>query len=90
MKKILLLVVAAVLGFASCTKDLENRVSKLEDSVESIQQKLDAQNIKIALGIDVSHSDYTQNIESFVTSAQDYLDQYYLTTNIAIEIMVKP
>ena len=33
MKKILLLVVAAVLGFASCTKDLENRVSKLEDSV---------------------------------------------------------
>ena len=62
-------------------------LSAIEDSVESIQQKIDAQNIKIALGIDVSHSDYSQNIDSFVASAQDYLDQYYLTTNIAIDIL---
>ena len=62
-------------------------LTSIEDTLESVQQKIDAQNIKIALGIDVSHSDYTASIETFVSSAQSYLDQYYLTTNIAIEIL---
>ena len=40
MKKIFVFACAAVLGFAACTKDLENRVGALENDVESIQQQL--------------------------------------------------
>ena len=40
MKRILLFACAAVLGLASCTKDLENRVDALENSVQSIQQQI--------------------------------------------------
>ena len=40
MKKIFVFACAALLGFASCTKDLENRVGALENDVESIQQQL--------------------------------------------------
>ena len=40
MKKILLFAVAAVLGFASCTKALEDRVTALENDVETIQKQL--------------------------------------------------
>ena len=59
MKKILLLVVAAVLGFASCTKDLENRVSKLEDSVESIQKQI---------------TELTEKLNSEVSALQKLID----------------
>ena len=40
MKKIFVFACAALLGLASCTKDLENRVGALENDVESIQQQL--------------------------------------------------
>ena len=40
MKRILLFACAAVLGMASCTKDLESRVDALENSVQSIQQQI--------------------------------------------------
>ena len=40
MKKVLLFAVAAVLGFASCTKALEDRVGALENDVNAIQQQL--------------------------------------------------
>lgn len=40
MKKIFVIACAALLSFASCTKDLENRVGALENDVESIQKQL--------------------------------------------------
>ena len=40
MKKIFVIACAVLLSFASCTKDLENRVGALENDVESIQKQL--------------------------------------------------
>ena len=40
MKKIFVFACAALLGLASCTKDLENRVGALENNMESLQQQL--------------------------------------------------
>ena len=52
MKKIFVIACAALLGFASCTKDLENRVGALENDVESIQQQLTELTTKLNKEVD--------------------------------------
>lgn len=59
----------------------------IKNTIESISKKLDSQNVKIALGIGVEYEDYTSEVDAYVTSAQEYLDQYYLTAGIAIDIL---
>lgn len=67
--------------------DENKTLSGIKNTLESIQGKIDTQNIKISLGMEVKPEDYAANIDAFVTNAQNYLDQYYLTTNVAIEIL---
>jgi hypothetical protein len=62
----------------------------LEESVYNHLKKLDRLNIKIAVGVDVTQEEYQTQIDSFVDSAQGYLDQFYLTTNVAISILDNP
>ena len=62
-------------------------LNNLKDHVYGTLEKLDALNIKIAVGVDVTKEDYLSQIDTFVQSAQDYLEQHYLTTSIAINIL---
>ena len=66
--------------------EIEN-LESIENAIEAAQKKIDTMNIEIALGMDVSQKDYEAAINSYVTNAQDYLDQYYLTVNIGLEIL---
>ena len=52
MKKIFVIACAALLSFASCTKDLENRVGALENDVESIQNQLTELTAKLNIEVD--------------------------------------
>lgn len=74
---------AALDIYATEAEALEN----IKSSFETIQGKLDAQNVKIAIGVGVDYEDYAANIDAFVNTAQNYLDQHYLTTNIAVDIL---
>lgn len=74
---------AALEIYASEVKILGN----LEESVYNSLEKLDVFNIKIAIGVDVEQEEYNQEIENLVGNAQEYLDQHYLTTSIAINIL---
>ena len=71
--------------------DIYTSESQIEDSfkknVYKSLEKLDAMNIKIAIGVDVDHSEYISQVEAFVQNAQEYLEQHYLTTSIAISIL---
>ena len=62
-------------------------LDKLKDSFDNIVDQLDSQNLRIALGMEVTQEDYQATIDSFVSMAQQYLDQHYLTTSVAIEIL---
>ena len=64
-------------------KTLENLRENLETSLE----KLGVLNVKIAVGVDVKSSDYATAIDNFVTNAQNYLDQFYLTSSMSISIL---
>lgn len=63
-----------------------NTLEKLRTSVNTMAENVSRDAMKIMLGIEVSQEDYTASIDSYVTNAQGYLDQYYLTTSIAIGI----
>ena len=76
--------VAVALDIYASENDI---LGNLEESVYSALEKLDAMNLKIAVGAEVKYSDYKATIDSFVLNAQGYLDQYYLTTNIALKIL---
>lgn len=74
---------AALNVYVTEVKTLEN----LEESFYRAAEKLDTMNIKIAVGVDVSFDEYVSQIENFLSGAQAYLEQHYLTTSIAIEIL---
>ena len=59
----------------------------LEENVYKSLETLDTMNIKIAVGVDVKYDEYVSQVETFITRAQEYLEQHYLTTNIAINIL---
>lgn len=67
-------------------KDENALLQTIQDRVAALEKELDSKNIKIVLGMEVSHDDYSATIDSYVSAAQEYLDQYYLTTNIALDI----
>lgn len=62
-------------------------LDQIKAGIESAQKQIDRQNLKIALGMEVDPKSYTASIETFVSNAQEYLDQYYLTTSIALEVL---
>jgi hypothetical protein len=62
-------------------------LKKLKENIENSLEKLDTLNLKIAIGVEVEYSNYAVAIDSFITNAQEYLEQYYLTTNVAIKIL---
>lgn len=62
-------------------------LENLDAAIESVRKRIDSQNIKISLGINVSYEDYAASIDAYVANAQEYLDQHYLTSNIAIGIL---
>lgn len=69
--------------------DEENAVlDSLRSKVNGLAEKISRDAMKITLGIDISQDEMEKNVESYVSSAQEYLDQYYLTTNIAIGLSV--
>lgn len=74
---------AALNVFVSEVKALDN----FEEAVYKHLEKLDRLNVKIAVGVDVTEAEYTNQINSFLESAQGYLEQHYLTTSIAINIL---
>lgn len=59
----------------------------LRDNVYNALENLDALNIRIAVGVDVTQEEYLAKIDTFLQTTQDYLEQHYLTTSIAIEIL---
>lgn len=59
----------------------------IEKAISSIQSKIEAQNIKILVGVDVAPEDYQASIDTYIETAQNYLDQHFLTSKIAIEIL---
>ena len=59
----------------------------IESSIDAALREIDVMNIQIALGMDVSEKNYKSAIDSYVSNAQKYLDQYYLTANIGLEIL---
>lgn len=63
-----------------------NTLESLRGSVNNIAEKVSRDAMKITLGIEVSHEDYTASIDTYISNAQEYMDQYYLTTSIAIGI----
>lgn len=66
----------------------ENKLLEdLRGSITSLQKRLDSQNVRIALGMDVEFQDYQATIDTYITRAQEYLDQHYVTTNLAIGIL---
>ena len=71
--------------------DIYTSESQIQDSLKKNVYKsletLDAMNIKIAIGVDVDHSEYISQVEAFIQNAQEYLEQHYLTTSIAISIL---
>ena len=76
-------VTAALDIYATEVETLEN----IKSSFESIQSKLDAQNVRIAVGAVVDYKDYAANIDNFISTAQSYLDQHNLTSSIALNIL---
>lgn len=74
---------SAINVYVTEVKTLEN----LEESFYRAAEKLDTMNIKIAVGVDVSFDEYISQVETFLSGAQAYLEQHYLTTSIAIEIL---
>lgn len=67
--------------------DSENAtLEKLRKTVNNLAEKVSRDAMKIMLGIEVSPEDYAASIDAYVLNAQEYLDQYYLTTSIAIGI----
>ena len=62
-------------------------LTSLEKSIESTLANIDTQNVKIAIGMDVEYDDYVSAIDTYVSQAQEYLEQYYLTSNISIQIL---
>lgn len=67
--------------------DEESEVlDSLRSSVNTMAEKISRDAMKITLGIEISHGDYTASINAYVEEAQGYLDQYYLTTSIAIQL----
>ena len=71
--------------------DIYTSEAQIEDSLKKnvykSLEKLDSMNIKIAIGVDVDHSEYISQVEAFIQNAQEYLEQHYLTTSIAITIL---
>lgn len=66
----------------------ENKaLQDLRSGISSIQKQLDSQNIRIALGMDVDYEDYKSTIDTYISRAQEYLDQHYVTTSLAISIL---
>lgn len=59
----------------------------IKKAISSIQSKIEAQNIKILVGVDVAPEDYQASIDAYIETAQNYLDQHFLTSKIAIEIL---
>lgn len=62
-------------------------LENIEKSIESIQNNLEAQNIKILVGVAVTPENYQASIDTYIETAQSYLDQHFLTSKIAIEIL---
>ena len=59
----------------------------LEDAVYNHLKKLDKLNIKVAVGVEVTQEEYQKEINAFLTASQNYLDQHYLTTSIALTFL---
>lgn len=59
----------------------------LEDGVYNHLKKLDKLNIKVAVGVEVTQEEYQKEINAFLTASQNYLDQHYLTTSIALTFL---
>ena len=59
----------------------------LEESVYNVLKTIDTLNVKIAVGVDVTYDEYATQIDTFISTAQGYLEQHYLTTSIAINIL---
>ena len=59
----------------------------LEDKVYGTLEKLDTYNIKIAVGVNVDYDEYMASVDALMKGAQEYLEQHYLTTSIAISIL---
>jgi hypothetical protein len=74
---------AALDVYATEIKSMKNFKEQVYKSLET----LDALNIKIAVGVEVTQDEYTRQINNFVESAQSYLDQYYLTANVSLGIL---
>ena len=62
-------------------------LKSLESQIEKDLQEIDTLNLKIALGMEVDPADYESAIDSYVADAQAYLDQFYLSTSVALEIL---
>jgi hypothetical protein len=76
-------VAAALELYASEAETLKS----LKKTIESSLSKIDSMNVKVALGVAVEYEDYAAEIDSYISTAQEYLEQHYLTSHIAIEIL---
>lgn len=65
----------------------EEILKQTKTQLESAITTLDGYNFKIQCGIDVSQSEYETAIDSFITSAESYLEQKRITAGVALNIL---
>lgn len=60
----------------------------LRTQLEAAMQTLRGYNFRVGLGLNVSQSDYKAAVDEYISSAQNYIEQHYVTSTMAIDLIL--
>lgn len=69
--------------------DEKGMLDSIKTQVEEAARKLNGYNLKVSLGLEVDQGSYSSAVDTFVSSAQDYIQQKQVVATMAVDILLE-